>query len=104
MSEPAKQTLDWQPPRPAPGDQPPDPRTMRLRWRLITRSTTEALTLRINQIAASPQPEPILLTRWRPLSAPSNPRPAWRWPGRARAERASQRASIGERWRSLTAR
>jgi hypothetical protein len=79
---------------------------MRLRWRLITRParpTAQALSLRINQIV-SPQPEPTFLTRWRPMSAPSNPRPAWRWPGRARAERASQRAAIGERWRSLTAR
>ncbi len=106
MSEPAKRTLDWQPPLAAPGDQHTDPRLMRLRWRLITRparSTPQALKLRINQIT-SPQPAPILLSRWRPMSAPANPRPAWRWPSRARAERASQRATIGERWRSLTAR
>lgn len=78
---------------------------MRLRWRLITRparTITEAASLRINQ--ATRGAEQNLLRRWRPMSAPANPVPPWRWPGRARAERASQRAAVGERWRPLTAR
>lgn len=105
MSEPAKLTLDWRAPTAAPGDHHSDPRAMRLRWRLITRSARAALeapTLRINQPTLE-QAKPTLLQRWRPLSAPSNPVPPWRWPGRARAERASQRAT-GDRWRTLTVR
>ena len=104
MREAAKQTLD---PHSLPAALPPaiDPLTMRLRWRLITRparTISDAATLHVNQAARLA--ENTLTRRWRPMSAPSNPVPPWRWPGRARAERASQRAAVGERWRPLTAR
>jgi hypothetical protein len=106
MREAAQRTLDWQPPTTAPGQRAPDPLTMRLRWRLITRparSLSEAAGLRINHLTSAAAAE-TPLRRWRPMSAPSSPVPPWRWPGRARAERASRRSAINERWRPLTAR
>ena len=105
MSEAAKRTLDQLSSLLAPSATTPDPNAMRLRWWRITRparSISEAATLRINQ--ATRATEQHLMRRWRPMSAPSNPVPPWRWPGNARAERASQRAAAGERWRPLTAR
>jgi hypothetical protein len=104
MRQAVQQTLNSQPSPTALDTLAPDPTTLRLRWRLITRparSISEA-GLRINQTARATEQN--LLRRWRPMSAPSNPVPPWRWPGNARAERASRRAAVSERWRPLTAR
>ncbi|HLW02657.1 MAG TPA: hypothetical protein VKT82_28645 [Ktedonobacterales bacterium] len=105
MRQAVQRTLDLPLSPAAPNTLTPDPSTLRLRWRLIirpARSLSEAAGLRINQ--ATRATEQNLLRRWRPMSAPSNPVPPWRWPGHARAERASRRAAVGERWRPLTAR
>ena len=105
MRQAVQRPLNRQPLTAAPTTPALDPSTMRLRWRLITRparSISEAASLRINQ--ATRGAEQNLLRRWRPMSAPSNPVPPWRWPGHARPERASRRAAGGERWRPLTAR
>ena len=105
MRQAVQRTFNPQPSPAALTTLTPDPSTLRLRWRLITRparSISEAASLRLNQ--ATRATEQNLVRRWRPMSAPSNPVPPWRWPGRARAERASRRAAVGERWRPLTTR
>ncbi|HEY7348490.1 MAG TPA: hypothetical protein VH599_09275 [Ktedonobacterales bacterium] len=90
----------------APGAPASDSLVMRLRWRLMTRperAQRGRADLRINGVVRAVDQQ-ALLGRWRPLSAPAQPVPPWRWPGRARAERASRRAAISERWRPITAR
>ncbi len=103
------EAANWTPNRPSlaasTSAQTTDSLAARLRWRLITRparSISDGAALRINRTVRAAENQP-LLRRWRPMSAPANPVPPWRWTGRFRAGRASRRA-IGERWRALTVR